>query len=365
MTRRIVQMTSVHPPFDVRIFHKECRSLARAGFDVTLIAPHDGGDLARDGVLLRAIPLPKSRKERMTRTLGTIYRTAVDADAEIYQFHDPELLPVGMLLKLRGKKVIYDVHEDYSSNMRKQWIPPMLQSAASLGVKVCEGSMGSVCDRIVAATPKIASQFHPSRTVVVQNFPSKEEFAAVAGRPYGERKNIVLYLGYLADVRGLREMTSAIEIVNKRLHAELVLAGKMVQGAQSARYLASSHVREMGVLDRGRVADLLSQARIGICVYHPTPNYYHGQPTKLLEYLAAGLPVVASDFPFYRQVIESCDCGLLVDPLNPKQIADALLTLLRDPKRAEEMGKRGWNAVQERFNWEHESKQLVATYQSL
>ena len=358
-------MTSVHTPFDPRIFHKQCRSLAMAGYDVTLIAPYSGGNLTSDGIKLRAITPPRERRERMTKTIAAVYRAAVEEDAEVYHFHDPELMPIAMMLKLHGKKVIYDVHEDYASNMRKQWIPPALQGLASLAVRMSERTMGRICDRVVAATPKIARNFHPQTTSVVQNFPWTNEFKIVQGAPYREREQIVAYIGFLADVRGLREMAEAIRIVNIERHAQLVLAGSLVSGAQSDTIRGSNNVELLGQLDRSQVVHLLSRVRIGIVVYHPTANYFHGQPTKLLEYMAAGLPVVASDFPFYRQIIESSGCGLLVDPLKPAEIAKAISWLLSNEPRAEEMGRCGQQAVLDRYNWECESRGLLAIYDAL
>jgi glycosyltransferase involved in cell wall biosynthesis len=365
MARRIVQMTSVHPAFDTRIYHKECRSLALAGYDVTLIAPYEGDELVRDGFRLRGVAPPRKRRERLTRTINSVYRAAVDEDAEIYHFHDPELMPIGMLLKLRGKKVVYDVHEDYASNMQKQWIPPTLRGPASLAVRISEATIARVCDHVVAATPKIASQFATRRTSVVQNFPRIAEFDSQQGEPYTRREAIVAYVGYLANARGLQEMAEAMRLVNGEVPARLLMAGRMMQGAQAEGFGGASHVEVLGESGRMQVAQLLSRARIGIVVYHPTPNYYYGQPTKLLEYMAAGLPVVASDFPFYREVIQSSGCGILVDPLQPRQIADAMLWLLRNEGSAEEMGKRGRQAVMERFNWENEARRLISTYDKL
>jgi glycosyltransferase involved in cell wall biosynthesis len=139
----------------------------------------------------------------------------------------------------------------------------------------------------------------------------------------------------------------------------------MHSGAQSNEYHGNAQTVMLGSVDRQEIKQLLSRSRIGIVVYHPTPNYYYGQPTKLLEYMAAGLPVVASDFPFYRRIIESTECGLLVDPLQPAKIAEAILWLLRNPERAEEMGTRGQKAVLDRYNWEQEAKHLISAYDAL
>src|SRR5262249_12583583 len=158
--------------FDTRIFHKECKTLASSGYDVTLIAPLAQGDSVRDGVKVRAVPLPHNRRERLTRTVLQVYRAAVRQDAEIYHFHYPELTLAGVMLKLRGKKVIYDVHEDYGGTLEaKQWIPVALRGPAAMAFRICEASLADFYDRVIAVTPKIAGKFRADRTRLVQNFP--------------------------------------------------------------------------------------------------------------------------------------------------------------------------------------------------
>jgi len=97
----------------------------------------------------------------------------------------------------------------------------------------------------------------------------------------------------------------------------------------------------------------------------PLDSYVNAQPTKMFEYMSAGLPVIASNFPVYRKIVESADCGLLVDPLNPAAIADAMLWIMRNPSRAAEMGRNGQRAVADKYNWEHEAESLIATYEEL
>lgn len=365
-SRRLVQMTSVHGVFDVRIFHKECRSLALAGHDITLIAPTTGGSRTVDGVKVRAVALPGTRRDRMTKTLRAVYRAALRENAEVYHFHDPELIPVALALKLAGRKIVYDVHEDYSHNMDKGWIPKRLQPLISKLVQLSEWSVTLACDHVVAATPKIAEKFDRAKTTVVQNYPWLHEFAKLEGLPYAEREPLVAYVGYLAPARGTKEMAEAIHQVALKEQVRLIVAGAAIGGTQDAMLHTQPEIIEhLGIISRTEIASLLGRCRMGIVVYHPTPNYLHGQPTKLLEYMAAGLPVVASDFPFYRRVIRDANCGLLVDPLEPREIADAILWLLRNPRAAETMGANGRKAIEETYNWDRESQRLVNVYATL
>jgi len=372
MSRKVVHLTSVHHAFDNRIFYKECCSLARAGYDVLLVAAHAPGNEVKDGVRLRAVPQPAGRVRRFTVTMAQVFRAAMQEDAEVYHFHDPELMPVGALLKLLGKKVIYDVHEDYAVSMKhKRWLPRPLRAPAALMVRASESMFARLYDRVIAATPTIASHFRTGNVGLVQNFPWLTELCLEHGVPYAQREPVVAYVGALSDIRGLKEMTQAVHLLAGRCAAQLVMAGGARPGAIAELALAAGQERNDGVVQylgpqtRPQVGELLGRARIGIVTLHPTENYVASQPTKLFEYMSAGLPVIASDFPLWRQIVESAGCGLLVDPLDPRAIAGAMEWLLTHPEEAEQMGRAGQRAVAERYNWEHEAEALLEIYDGL
>ena len=166
-------LTSVHPAGDNRILYRECRSLADAGHDIGLIVGHDPiGEIA--GVPVLGVGEPRNRVDRMTRVVWNVYRAARRERAHLYHLHDPELLWAGMLLKLHGHKVVYDVHEDAPKQiMNKFWIPSWAKWVLSTGTKLVERLAGSVFDGIVTATPSIAERFPAHKTAVVQNFPRR------------------------------------------------------------------------------------------------------------------------------------------------------------------------------------------------
>ncbi len=365
---RVVHLSSAHTVFDGRIFHKECRSLAMAGYDVTVIALNSESETSRDGVRIHMVPKPRTRRERMSGTIWAIYRAALRENAEIYHFHDPELMPVGALLRMRGKRVVYDVHEDFALDIRnKEWIPRLLRWPLSVAYRAWQTALTSSFDRVIAATPSIARNFPPAKTRCVRNFPWSHEFGCSRSLPYEERDPIAVYIGALADARGIREMRQAVELVAKEIPIKLLMAGWVNSGAKVDCLLDSESelVEFKGRLDRVGVAQLLGRARVGMLLFHPLPNHVNAMPHKLFEYLAAGLPVIVSDFPCWRELIGREECALFVNPLSPASVAEALLWLLRHPAQAAQMGQNGRRAVAENYNWERESECLLTTYAEL
>jgi len=366
--RRVCHLTSNHQPFDSRIFLKECRTLARAGYDVTLVVPHDRREV-RDGVTIEPVPVPANRRERMLRTTWEVYRAARRVRADVYHLHDSELIPIGWLLKLRGHRVIFDAHEDRPRQvLSKPWIRPALRPAVAAVTRVVEGASAIVFDRIVAVTPSVAASFPAHKTHLVQNYPIDGELTVVDGLPYRDRPAEVIFVGGISEIRGIREMVQAMQHVPASYGAELVLVGRFDTPSLEAAVQGLpgwAHARAVGWRSRGEVAALLARARAGLVLYHPEPNHVSAQPNKLFEYMSAGVPVIASDFPLWRELVEGTGAGLLVDPLDPRAIGEAIGWLLAHPEAAAAMGERGRAAVAGDLNWAHEARALLAMYATL
>jgi glycosyltransferase involved in cell wall biosynthesis len=364
----VVHLTSAHPAFDIRIFHKECKTLARAGYFVSLIAPHYADEVV-DGVTIKCVPRGQGRFRRWTTSQWYIYRKVRHDNNCIFHFHDPDLILIGFLLWARGKTVIYDVHEDVPRDVAcKEYIPSWLRPILCEAAKIIEAAAASRFAGIVCATESIARRFQAvnNHTVVARNFPSVAELTADAA--WCNRQETVVYTGLIAARRGIREMVEAMELLPGNLRATLELAGSFEMDRdykQVTRLPGWKRTNWLGTLTRTEIASLLQHAKVGLVVYHPIANHLEAGPHKLFEYMAAGIPVVASDFPLWRTIVEQAGCGLVVDPLKPQSIASAVEYLLRRPFEAEEMGKRGRNAVEQQFNWEAEGNTLLRLYRSL
>jgi glycosyltransferase involved in cell wall biosynthesis len=370
MQKKICVLTSVHPALDVRIFHKECRSLARAGYRVTLIAPINQSCKLQN-IQIRAFPRFQSRMKRVLKGLATMYRAAKQEDAEIYHFHDPELIPVALLLRLRGKQVIYDIHEDLPKTISyKSYIPRWLRTPLRLAVKLVEEFASRLMTGVVAATRPIAQRFSKVKNrAVVHNYPLLEEFAAGPNTADAEPGNYIAFVGArITAARGAAEMVRAMGSLSPKVELGLKLAGAF-DPAHLAEELSKlpgwRRTECLGILGRTEVAEMLRRARAGLVLLHPEPNHLNAQPTKLFEYMGAGIPVIASDFPVWRNIIESVGCGLLVNPLDPGAVASAIEYVWNHPHEAFEMGRRGREAVEAQYNWSREEKHLLDFYSRL
>lgn len=359
-------LTSAHPALDVRIFYKECKSLAHAGYEVTLVAPHRESQRL-DGVAIKAVTPATGRLERFFQTTAAVYRAAIAVDADVYHFHDPELMGIGLLLRARGKKVIYDIHEDLPLTVSyKPYVPKWLQRPLAKVLATMESIATRRFSGLIAATPEIAARFsRHSNVAVVQNYPIREEFPK-EDTGTSQPCDYVTYVGLrITKARGAEEMIRALALLAESLPIRLKLAGTIepssllqqleaAPGWQSTEYLGS--------LGRAGVSEVIRNAIAGLVVLHPEPNYVNSHPVKLFEYMCAGIPVIASDFPVFRSIVEGARCGLLVDPLSPKEIADAIKFLCTHPQEARAMGERGRLAVSNRYNWTHEEQSLLGVY---
>ena len=368
--KKIAHLTTAHSPFDVRIFHKECKSISRAGYKVTLIACHER-DETKDGIQIRAVPKSSGRLSRMIRGVWAVYREAVHLDADLYHFHDPELLPAGLLLRMRGKMVVYDAHEDvYADVARKHYIPSAFRHLLATAIGLFETLSARTFSGVIAATPIIARRFVSRKQprVVVSNYPVLEEFQTAASVEWCRRSHALAYVGLLSEDRCILEITQAMSLLPSSLSATLKLVGNFSPPSFLKQLAAAdgwNRTQVLGILDRTAVAEVLADVRAGLVVLKSTPAFIDSLPIKMFEYMCAGIPVIASNFPGFGDIVNGAKCGLLVDPDDPRTIAQAIEFVLTHPQDAEEMGRRGREAVVAKYNWTGEERKLIELYTAL
>lgn len=361
---RVAHLTSVHPADDVRVFFKECRSLAAAGYEVHLVAP-GARDETIDGVRLHGVARSGGgRLARMTSTVLGVYRRARALDARLYHLHDPELIPAGLLLRAAGRVVVYDAHEHLPQQvLSKPWVPVPARRPLAALVALGERLAARLLSAVVAAEPHVGERLGRSarRSVTVRNYPAEDELAP---GDWDRKAREVCYVGSVTEIRGARELVRAIA----RTDVKLTLAGQFAP-ARLRDELASEPGWE-SVIAPGRVGrrdlrDIVARARAGLVVLKPVPKYLEATPTKMFEYMAAGIPVIASDFPAWRAIVDRHDCGICVDPDDPAAIAGAIQRLVDDPVEARGMGQNGRRAMEELYRWGPERDRLLDLYAEL
>ena len=364
MKLKVVHLTSAHPRYDIRIFIKMCSSLADKNVDVSLIVADGGGDELKNNVKIIDVGAKGGRLSRMTKTVSQVFSKARVLDADVYHLHDPELIPIGLKLKKMGKIVVFDAHEDLPNQIRsKPYLNGLMRVLLSWIFEKYETFTLSKFNAVVSATETIKNKFIKIKpnSITINNYPILGELSHNV--KWQNKKEEVCYLGVITKIRGIKQVISSLgELENVRLN----LAGTFAESSvkeEVKSWKEWNKVNELGLIEREHAARILSQSKIGIVTFLNCPNHFDSQPNKMFEYMSAGLPIVASNFPLWKDVVEVNECGICVDPEKPEEIAKAIKSILADPEKAQKMSDNGKNAVLTRYNWNAEQKKLFELYE--
>jgi glycosyltransferase involved in cell wall biosynthesis len=361
--RTICQITTVHPRYDVRIFNKICLSLV-SEYRVNLIVADGGGDEVINNVTIYDVGLRNSsRLKRMLYTSRSAYRKALELDCSVYHFHDPEFLFYGLKLSGKGKKVVYDVHEDVpKQTLSKDYINPVLRIITAQLIKMTEKIISSKLYAVVTVTPFIAQRFkkYNARTININNYPILLTRNSVSYK----NRNGLCYVGSISRIRGIKELLKSLAYADTILN----LAGDFESEEFKNELMCDinwNKVNYYGSVSSVEATEIIENSKIGMVTYLPEPNHLDAQPNKMFEYMAAALPLIASDFPLWKEIVEGNNCGKCINPNDPEDVANAINYFLINQDIAEEMGKNGVKAVSDKFNWDSEKEKLLTLYSSL
>jgi len=363
---KITHLTSAHPRYDTRIFVKECQSLAKIDlYQVNLIVADGKGDEKKDNIQIYDVGKYQSRSKRMFLTTRSVYKKAVMLDSDIYHLHDPELLSVGLKLKKLGYKVIFDAHEDTPVQiMGKTYLNVFLRKILSLLFSKYEKYVIANFDAVVCATPYIQNKFSSiAKSIDINNYPILEEFDIK--QSWDSKKDEICYIGGISRDRGIAEIVKSMEFLED---CRLNLAGDFKETSIKERVKnleGWEKVNELGYLTRDGVKEVLKKSKVGLVTLRPLENYKVALPVKMFEYMSAKIPVIVSDFPLWEEIVSKNSCGISVNPLDSLEIAKAIDYLLENPDIAKEMGIRGREAVEKKYNWSVEEKKLYKLYKDL
>jgi glycosyltransferase involved in cell wall biosynthesis len=365
---RVCHFTSVHVRTDVRVFYKQCVSLANAGYDVHFVVADGKGDDIVKGVKIHDIGKMPNRLARMIVSPVKMLSLIIKLRCKIYQFHDPELLPAAFILKLLTRaKVIYDSHECYSDFfLHKDYLPAIIRPFCSQTILKLERFVGKRLDWMIVTT-----EFHANtlkginrNLSIVYNYPLLSEWEQFSETVEIKKERNICYIGAITDERGITQLIKSIENIDCTLH----LAGTYEPPDyrnELVRLKGWEKVVEYGYVNRPQAVDIIQKSVLGVVLFLPKPIHYTSLSTKSFEYMAGGIACLISDFPIYKDIIEKYNCGLCVDPTSLEQIATGITYLLDNPEIARDMGTNGKKMIKEVYNWENQEKVLLGIYSRL
>jgi len=373
---RVCHLSTVHQPYDVRIFHRQARTLAAAGHEVYCLAHADFIQQRRDGVEMRGLKRPAGRLGRWWN-ISRFFRKCVEIRADVYHLHDLELLPLGLLLKwCSGVQVIYDCHENYAvAAFERAWYPWVLAPVLAYLIDHFEPIIAARLDGVVCVVPEQVQRFAAAgcRTALIRNAPILDNFL----RPRNARarkKEQLIYLGGLSIARGALMLVDIMAaLAEERPHLQLLCLGSFNEDKIEKR--VRTYAAERGMSGRihfhppvphEQVACHLLESRVGLLPWQPNPQLLQAcSPNKLYEYMACALPVVVSDLPGFSSRLAERGAAMLVEATDPASHARAIGELLDQPEKAAAMGMKGRHYVEKEFNWQIESARLLALYDRL
>lgn len=369
---KVCHVTSVHRATDIRIFYKECVSLSREGYEVYLVAT--GESYVEDGVNVIGVgKVPSSRFERLLMTARKAYKIALTLHCEIYHLHDPELLPFALLLKRRGKKVIFDSHENVSEQiLKKYWIPFFIRKLIAKVYKTFEKYVVKQIDGVVIVTPSQIPVFSgvQNNLQMVTNFPVIDQKDLQRNLNYAEYKNghQICFAGGVSAQWNHLVIASCLETLPSIRYS--------FAGPSEGNYLSellnnpawSKQINYLGILDKKGVEGLYETSFCGVALLdYNTQVGKEGTlgNTKLFEYMKFGLPFICSDLDLWKEIVDKYKCGITVNPTNLHEITDALTFLMENPEDARRMGINGYRAFIEEYNWDTQVPKLLYLYSEL
>ncbi|MDB4871637.1 MAG: glycosyltransferase [Gemmatimonadales bacterium] len=383
MIPKICFLSAVHRYDDVRILHKEGRSLAAAGFHVVHLSPAQSpqAPFVEDGVRIRQYQQQRGLIGRMRNSMA-LYRLARDERADAYHCNEPESWIVGAVVKFFANwptKLVFDVHEHYPSRFDEPRSPWILRRFGSRLVQTLYAILTPSTDQLIFAKRSVALDFRGALC--------PQEFIFNLGPLWLQHKTIdsvpprirelfdgrptAMHIGSLSRITGWPQLLRAMARMN---HSEMQLlcVGTILEGADTVM----AEARELGVDDRIKliervpyetVFDYLLCARLGLMLYQPgIQNHVFAFPMKLYDYMSMGVPVIAPRFAVeVAPIVIEASCGILIDTDSVEQLAEALDQLCGHPEQAAAMGRNGREAIRAKYNWEAEAPKLRRIYSRL
>lgn len=366
---KVCHLSSVHFAIDTRIYFKQCKTLSKQ-YQVSLIAIHPTHEIIDD---IQIIPFKRyhNRKFRVFCSWFIMLLKSIKVNAKVYHFHDPELIPCGLVLRLLGKKVIWDVHENIADDIfDKHWI--RYRKIAYYVFSFFEYLACKSFYLILAEKSYLTRYQKKSKNIsLVLNYCQTDFFEPHIKKDYRASGNL-FYIGILLENRGILQILEAIKKLKEEgydfhFHCVGELFSDLNKQIHALSYYEEIkeqlHFYGRKTLDKGY--EMAKNMDIGMCLIWPMKNSTESYPTKLFEYMAVGLPIITSNFPLYESVVLENKVGICVNPLDLESIKKAILDIHNDVEKSKHMGDLGKKTVKELYSWDSESAELTRVYDRL
>lgn len=342
---RVLVVTVVHVPHDARILQRQIRALLDDGIDVTYAAPWDAcGQVPPDGVTGLDLPraVGRSRLSALRAARALLRRRAGDFDLVL--LHDPELLLVAGAVPA-DVPVVWDVHEDVAASLvARPWVPGWVRPLARWFVRRVE-RRAERRHHLLLAEDAYQERFHRPHPVV----PNAPLVPPAAPPPGTDR---VVYLGRVAAARGARELVELGERLSPDVDVVVIgdAEGDVAEELRTAD--EAGRLRWLGFVSNREALEAVTGAMAGLSLLHDLPNFRGSMPTKVLEYMGCGVPVVTTPLPLAEEVVRAAGSGHVVPFGDVDAVVDAVLALRSDDARRVELGANGRRWVLEHHAWQ-------------
>lgn len=358
--RRALVVTVVHHPQDSRIRHREIGALLEAGWQVTYLAPFVAHDLTvpEPTRALTCVDLPRAAGRRRVGAAraarAAVRRLAPEHD--IVLVHDPELLPATAGLGI--DHLVWDVHEDPAGALVvKDWLPAPLRRPVAAGWRRAE----RVVERshpLLLAEHAYADRFDHEHAVVPNAVVVPEEMPPAGGAR-------LVHVGNLTTARGSEDMVEAARLAHVASEGAITLevvgpARDEASRAAMERGTRGGYVTWRGFRPAAEAMATIDGALAGLSLLQDLPNYRGSMPTKVVEYLAHGVPAITTPLPLAEGIIVEASAGSIVPFADPEETAEAAVRLWQEPTEAAAMGRRGRELVRQRYDWAKGAAAFVA-----
>lgn len=373
--KRVIIVAPIIPRYDIRVYHKEAKTLINEGWEVYLITQSNNNRInliSEEDICIVEIPKPSNLINRILNIVN-IYKLSSSLNGYIYHFHNPDTIPIAILVKLSGKKVVYDTHEDFALRIKsRDWLPLVLRTVLRGVIIVGEYILSIILDKVIVTQSQIVKRMFSDNVIIVENAPIIDNKLTGLARNYAEslendRSYRLIYIGVIGETRGIANIIESLCILNKSFNCRLWLIGPCHSDyvAKLKMLTGWKYVDHISYIPLYQAYGYVLRSDIGIVTIKDVVDHSVTSPNKLFEYQMLGKPFIASNFKHWMSICGKKQSGLFVDPDNINEIVSSVVYYFNNPKIAKIHGENGKEFINNEFNWDIESIKIINLYNEI